>query len=333
MRKETLVGTVFMIAVLLTLFATVAVSGLDIFADKVTWYVYLEDLSGLEVGDDVRVLGYRMGVVRRIRFDEREQVFRISLRMNTEAPIYQGYHIVVRESSALGGRYLAVDPGTSAKGQADTARLVADVSAANVMAGMTDVLEELRQATTAVTEARGTLGRVVMEDDLYVDLKDATASLKTLSRRIESGQGAVGRLINEDEVYVLLRDILYKLNHGDSALAKLMHDESGTVVEDLRRAAESLRSIAAKIDEGQGTLGQLVNNPELYDNTNVALASTNDLMQSIRDAKGTIGKLIKDPEVYDKVKRLLARAVDSIENARDSAPVSAISSFLMGPFQ
>jgi len=367
MKKEMVVGAVFMLALCLTAFGTIAVSGLDLFSAKVTWEVDMTHLSGLQAGDDVRVLGYRMGVVRKIKFNRERAVFKLKLVMDAETPLYTGYKITVRDSSALGGKYLSVDPGKPGTGLPDVGNLTGERAPVDIMGGIADIIGELKEAVKAVTESKGTLGKIVMQDDLYDDIKEMSASLKTISARIEKGQGTIGRLINEDEVYVQLREVAEKLNSGNGALAKLMKDESGVIIDDLRSAAASIKSIAAKIDEGGGTIGKLVNDGKLYDNANLALGKASDIMQGasegkgtigklltddelynnanafarnaseatarVVDGKGTIGKLVNDPELYENVKKLLARAIDTIENARDSAPVSAVTSFIFGPFQ
>ncbi len=369
MKKEMAVGAVFMLALCLTAFGTIAVSGLDLFSPKITWKVKMTHVAGLRAGDDVRVLGYRMGVVRKVIVDKSgdETAMYLKLVMDEGTPLYKGYKMTVRDSSALGGKYLDVEPGKAGAGAADITDLVGERPPTDIMGGLGDVIGELKEVVTAVTESKGTLGKIVMQDDLYGDLKEISSSLKTISDRIENGQGTVGRFINEDDVYVQLKEITEKLNNGKGALGKLMNDESGVIVDDLRFAAASIRSIAAKIDEGDGTVGKLVNDGELYDNANLALSNASDIMQNgldgkgtfgkfltddelydnanafarnaneatarIVDGKGTIGKLVNDPAIYDQVKKLLARTIDTIENARDSAPVSSITSFIFGPFQ
>lgn len=333
MKKELLVGLVFLLAVALALFGTVVVSGLDIFAKKATWYLNMKDVSGLKAGDDVRVLGYRMGVVHRVRYDSEKNLYRVSLRMNADARIYADYHIITREASALGGRFLDIDPGSREKGPANIQDLQGEPSTANVVVAMTDVMDELKKTVSAINSGEGTLGKIIMRDDLYRDMRDAASSLKVVAERLESGQGSVGRLINEDEVYVQLKEVMEKLNNGNGALARLMQDDSGSIVEDLRSAAANVRSITAKADEGSGTVGRLINDATLYENFNEFARHASSVSAKVDDGSGTLGRLVNDPTIYDQVKKLLANAIDSIENARDSAPVSAVTSFIFGPFQ
>ena len=398
MKKEMLVGVVFVAALILTAFATIVVSGFNVFTRSDSWLISTTDVGGLMTGDDVRVLGARMGVVREIKFDKSKYQFIIRAEMERGTPIYEHYKMATRESTALGGRYLDVNPGTPDGSRVNTSHLKATPG---LTGSLNELLVELDKTVTAVNEAQGTLGKLIMQDDIYQSLKDASDSLKTIATRIESGQGVIGRLINEDEIYVTLRDLLNRLKNGDSALAKLMQDDSGRLVEDLSDTAANLRSITAKADAGTGTIGKLVNDPSLYDEANNTFSNASKIIIEARDGKGilgmllhdetsrrqlaelienlngiasrasngegtlgrlltdgriydnlmsasehldsvmakvdngegTIGKLVNDAELYDKVKRLISRAIDSVENARDSAPVSAITSFILGPFQ
>ena len=398
MKNEMLVGAVFVAALILTAFATIVVSGLHIFTHTDTWLVESADVGGLKTGDDVRVLGAKMGVVRQIKFDKSKNVFTIRAEMERGTPIHEHYEIATREASALGGRYLDVNPGPFDGALVDTYHLE---SHPGLTGSLNSLLVKLDKTVDAVNEAQGTLGKLIMKDDIYQNIKDASESLKTIVSRIESGQGVIGRLINEDEIYVTIRDMLNRLNNGKGALAKLMQDDSGKLIDDLSDTAANLRSITAKADAGTGTIGKLINDPALYDNATSTFADANKLVTEARDGKGilgmlmhdekarqqlsnliqnldsivertsngegtlgrlltddrvynnllsatehfdsvlakvdngqgTIGKFVNDSELYDKIKRLVSRAIDSIENTRDSAPVSAVTTFVLSPFQ
>jgi phospholipid/cholesterol/gamma-HCH transport system substrate-binding protein len=401
MSKEMLVGVVFVLAIALTLFGTVAVSGLDLLSPKVKWNVQIKNLNGLQETDDVRVLGHRMGNIDKIRFDQEKYLFRLTLSMDSTAPIHEGYRIAVRDASALGGKYLSVEPGSPDAREADVTDLRGDAAVPDVMGGISDVLTELGGVVAAITEAQGTIGRLVMQDELYQDMKSVTGSLRTIADRIEKGQGAVGRLINEDAIYVQLQQLSTKLNEGDGLLARLMRDESGAIIDDLISAAAEVRAITTKLNQGQGTAGMFLNDKRLYESATRALVSADTMMEGARNGSGLIGllmtdrrardnaaatldnvravsdevragsgtigrlltdealydnvdrtvghlrsaaakidtgsgtvaKMLNDPSIYDSFRRLLARAIDAVENARDSAPVSAVSTFLLSPFQ
>ena len=70
----------------------------------------------------------------------------------------------------------------------------------------------------------------------------------------------------------------------------------------------SLQKVADGVTSGQGTLGQMVTNRQLYDNLNATLANSNALMVRLQNPRGTLGQLLNDPSVYNSLNRMLSSA-------------------------
>jgi phospholipid/cholesterol/gamma-HCH transport system substrate-binding protein len=73
----------------------------------------------------------------------------------------------------------------------------------------------------------------------------------------------------------------------------------------LTDSVEKLSQILTKIDKGDGTLGQLVNNPVLFDEVVTTSVRLNKLLRGIEQGEGTLGKLMKDTELYDNLNRTM----------------------------
>ncbi|MGA3080424.1 MAG: MlaD family protein [Terracidiphilus sp.] len=86
-----------------------------------------------------------------------------------------------------------------------------------------------------------------------------------------AGQGEVkdGETI-ESEQPLVMADILKK--------ASAMLDSSQQAVENVTQATAHLNSVSSKIDSGQGTVGALVNDKQLYENLNQTTATLNATM-------------------------------------------------------
>jgi phospholipid/cholesterol/gamma-HCH transport system substrate-binding protein len=80
--------------------------------------------------------------------------------------------------------------------------------------------------------------------------------------------------------------------------------------EPLADAVNRLESIVSKIDEGQGTLGRLVNNPDLYDEMIATSTRLNQLLARLDSGEGTLGKLIADPSLYDNLNHTMINLAD-----------------------
>lgn len=74
---------------------------------------------------------------------------------------------------------------------------------------------------------------------------------------------------------------------------------------------QDLRVMTGAIVEGEGTIGQLLMQPELYDKLRVSLDEANRLLVRMQNPDGTIGRLLDDEALYDNLTSLTA-SVDSL---------------------
>src|SRR4029079_13661858 len=70
----------------------------------------------------------------------------------------------------------------------------------------------------------------------------------------------------------------------------------------------SLQKVANGVVAGEGTVGQLLTNRQLFDNLNATLATTNTLMARLQNPRGTVGQLLNDPTLYNNLNRVLGSA-------------------------
>ncbi len=71
-------------------------------------------------------------------------------------------------------------------------------------------------------------------------------------------------------------------------------------IENLNTILNKANSIVDTIQNGNGTIGKIINDPELYNRATVTVAQLQKLTTQINDGKGTIGKLLSSDELYDK---------------------------------
>jgi len=103
------------------------------------------------------------------------------------------------------------------------------------------------------------------------------------------------------------------------------------VIKSSQGTIEQVNTILAKIDSlvdslntGKGSVGQLINDPALYNKAVQAVDQLSKLSTNLSEGKGTIGKLVNNQEFYNNAKvslQKLDKAADSIE---DTGPLSVI---------
>ena len=93
-----------------------------------------------------------------------------------------------------------------------------------------------------------------------------------------------------------------------------------------------IESIVTKIDEGQGDLGLLVNERQVYDKLSQIADDLSVASAALREGQGSLGKLLYTDELYDDLRRALELVIRSLEEYREAAPVTTFTSVLFGAF-
>lgn len=84
--------------------------------------------------------------------------------------------------------------------------------------------------------------------------------------------------------------------------------QASGALDQMATLTNSLQKVADGVTAGEGTLGQIITNRQLYDNLNNTLASSNALMVRLQSPRGTIGQLLNDPALYNSLNRMLVSA-------------------------
>lgn len=93
--------------------------------------------------------------------------------------------------------------------------------------------------------------------------------------------------------------------------------QAAGAVGDLTVFAHDLRTITAGLAHGQGTMGQLITNPTLYDRLSGTLTEMDRLLARMDNPNGTFGHLLDDPTLYTRLLQTTAQ-VDSLVTAMRS---------------
>ncbi len=78
------------------------------------------------------------------------------------------------------------------------------------------------------------------------------------------------------------------------------------VIEELSAAVKGIQSLIDSVNQGQGTLGKLLNDDTIYDNLVSVSENLKRLGDRIEKGEGTVGKLFKEDDVYNDVQTMMS---------------------------
>jgi phospholipid/cholesterol/gamma-HCH transport system substrate-binding protein len=143
-----------------------------------------------------------------------------------------------------------------------------------------ETMESIQRVMEEVENGDGTLSRLINDPELADRIGGSVDHLEGVLDKAENGDGLLPALLNDpatreqfDVTLAQLRDVSETLNafshdlqEGNGLLPRLMGDEeyADEVTGEIQRVLERIDNLVTKLDEGEGTAGQLINDPSVY---------------------------------------------------------------------
>ena len=105
------------------------------------------------------------------------------------------------------------------------------------------------------------------------------------------------------------------------SITDVVKASQGTI-ESLNVILAKMNTIVDNLQSGKGSVGQFINNPELYNKANATVNELLILEKNINAGKGSIGKLMTDDTLYNRMNNTVGK-MESITNALDSGKGTA----------
>lgn len=277
------------------------------------------DASGLAGKSRVVIAGLPVGEISdRKLLGNKARIF---VRIRKDATLYEDASIAKKTSSLLGEYFLEIDPGNPTGPGGEPHRVLKDGEAIQSVKEAASTDELIRRATetfpkvdAVLVEVKGLAGDIRglvngpvarMAGNLDKAVEEDVVLIKSILERTDKALASIDRIASDvagitgesapqvsriiDNVEVVsgdLKDLVavtkgeiqltgeavrQKLDRIDRALANVEETFGGTA------------SIAKKIDEEEGTLGKLVNDPQIGDNLE---SITNDVAGFVKTAFG-----------------------------------------------
>lgn len=282
-RTEIQVGATVLVALGITLWGVTWLKQLSLARQVRTWHVTFPQTGGLASSDEVRVNGLRMGSVSRVDLAGDHVV--VNLDLASEITLTSDCIVAIRNVGMMGEKVIAVDLETS--GIPYTPR---DTIAGVYEKGIPEVMAEMGGTVDAVTKLASQLQRITEVMEKNGTLDRTVTNFHNTSEELKLAVSENRRLLNETmrNLNAASRTAKSLTTDRESQLKRTLDsfERSAVGMERLTVKLDSLRgslqSVSGKIDRGQGTLGQLVNDPRLYDDAKVTVAELRALIADIK---------------------------------------------------
>jgi phospholipid/cholesterol/gamma-HCH transport system substrate-binding protein len=270
------------------------------------------NVAGLKPGSPVRLAGVEVGSVTSVDLagEQVDAVFEVNKdyrnRITTESRATLG------SVSLLGESAIDITPSSRGTPIQDWGYVPTGKTAAQ-LADVTDQasqgINELTGLIHDVRSGKGTVGKLMTDDQLYAELRAFVVSANDLATGLRRGNGTIGKLLKDpktaDALEASLRNIEQvtgRIAAGEGSLGKLLKDDAFAA--SLSGATANLRDLTDKINRGEGTVGKLMTDRALYDQMNTVTHRLDELVTRLNDGQGTAGQLLKDQRLYENMNKV-----------------------------
>lgn len=290
------------------------------FANRVTLYTYMEDSAALTQNSAVRLNGIQVGKVSKIELSgssDPRRVVRMDLQIEdrflSDIPIDSVAGIGAE--NLLGTKFINIkkglSPSTVKAGSEITARDTSNfddvIEQGNaLLVQLQSILKRVDTIVAQVEVGKGSIGKLLVDEDLYNRLVGTVAEVQKLTAALNSDKGTIGKLVYSDELYTDVRgsiaridNMLEGLQRGEGTAGKLLKDPA--MFDDAHKAILDLRKILADVDSGRGTVGKLLKSDQLHNQIASTLGKIDLMIDKMNSGQGTIGQLLVNQTLYDSL--------------------------------
>jgi len=310
LSPEKRVGLFFALGLLILLVVIEMVGREGLFRRGYHLRAKFDRVTGLRVGDPVRLAGVDVGTVSDLETLERK--VEVRLRIHQGKVIRKDATASIKQSSLLGGTHVDITFGTPdapplEDGDEIRTAVVADLG--NVVGQVSEAAGEIQNLARAFNENQdrvfGQLSRLLKEN--REGISGTIGSLRTVATRLEKGEGTLGKLLTDETLFRDLKTaatniapLTTRIENGEGGLGKFLRDDG--LYANLKNTAANLDRITTKVERGEGTVGKLVNDDSLYTELKKTLGDLQGVADRLTNSDGTLGKLINDGALYDQAK-------------------------------
>lgn len=306
--NETKVGVLAALGIALLFIGFNYLKGVNIFHKGTDYFAEYNSSGGLLVGDPIIIDGYTVGRVKSVALQEDQSGVIVLLNFAEDVAMPIDSKAKIR-GNLMGEKYIQIFLGSSNEILKTNEQIQGDIEAdlANqISAEFKPISDKVKTMLTSMDTAI-TILRSIFTEEVQDDLQKSMQSIKlTLESFNKSADRVNSILINEEgninDIISDVSSITEYVNESETDIKTILSNlksvtdslnqvEWQSLAQEFTLAAKNINAISSKINEGNGTLGKLINDEELYI----------DLTNSLQSLDSAITKFSNDPVIKLKL--------------------------------
>lgn len=292
--KEAKIGLLVTMSILVFFAGFYFLKGANLFSGENEYYIYYDNVQGLQSSASVMVKGLGVGRVSSIELIDSEKV-KVTVAVNSNVDIKVGTVAELASADLLGTKVIKLKQGAGTTVAEDGSTLEGTIESGvidNLSVEISPLVKDLRHVVASLdTVLVGVSG--VLNESTANSLANTVTSLDlTMKNFSELAEKLNRESDNLTGIIQNAKSITDNLADNNEEISKIIKNAETTTdqlaaapiqetINELKSASEQLDALLQKINSSQGTLGMMVNDKQLYDNLTNSLSTLNALMADI----------------------------------------------------
>lgn len=270
--------------------------GKNFFSSDNFYWVKYANVEGLQKSNSVTINGLKVGMVEEIKPTKNakgEYYFEVKISVDKEFKFSRNSNVLINEPSLMSGKEVKInvryDPPMAENGDM--------LNGGVQLSSMAEITSQVGPVKDQLTSVLGKLDSTMLSANKILDIKNRKeiqnllVNLNSLTKSFETTSNQAQGLItqNDDKIAKLLDETSSTLSSAKTTINaygkvanSIQTDKINQTMNELQEVSSKMNHLLSGMENGEGTLGKMLKNDELYNNLNQSVVNLNSLLEDVK---------------------------------------------------
>lgn len=278
--KEVKIALVAIVGVVTLFIGMNFLKGLNIFSSTNDYYIEFDDISGLAASSPIYADGYPIGTVKDVIYDyTNTNPTKVVIAVDKQMRIPQGSTAEI-ETDMMGNTKVNLLLANNPRQRIEPGGTIQGSINAGAMGKVAGMIPQVEKMLPKLDSIMASLNAILADPSIRATLHNAqeiTANLTVSTKQLNTLMAGLNR--NVPHMMAKADNVLDNTERLTGNLAAI--DLAGTM-QQVDETIANVKSVTAKLNSNEGTLGLLMTDPTLYNNLNTTMRSADSLLVNLR---------------------------------------------------
>lgn len=306
------IGIIAFVTIISFIFGILFLQDISFQKSNFTFTVIFESVQGLNNGDNVSMLGKRIGKVSKIKFMGQKIAAELSINMAFAFQIPVDSEIEVKSEGLLGEKYVSIKPGIN------TGKFI--VQGETVEGKREFDFSEITPGIVPLTQDIGVFARrlkATLGEEQKTNIQESLKNIESFTGRLDSLIQDLRSVVSEKE-QKNIQSLIENITNSSESFKKLTAVLNTKMAEDIGKIDIILDDIHS-FTKNSDSLNQII---EIMKTSAISFRNTTlkmeTLLNNLESGSGTLPKLLNDSTLYNQADSLIIDARSIVKEFKNN---------------